>query len=161
MTNITFLVKLKKERKIEEVECSVDICQAYITKAENCLKAARILLKEKLYENSVTDSYYAMYNACLSLLFCCGIKSENHTATILLLDIVFGLTEVHQMVLSAKRERIDKQYYIDTIENEILSEDTAQHMIQEAERVVLQLRVVEDQMTNQTIKNYQIKFRAL
>ncbi len=161
MTNIQFLSKLKREGKIEEVECSPEISQAYIAKAENCLKAARILLKEKLYENSVTDSYYAMYNACLSLLFRCGIKSENHTATILLLDIVFGLTEVYRMVSSAKRERIDKQYYIDTAENEILSEDTAQHMIQEAEQVVLQLRVVEDQLTSQKIKIYQMKYRAL
>ena len=84
MKNNNFLIKLKGEGKLELVEISEEIFYAYQEKSKNCLSSAKILLTNNLYENSVTMSYYAMYNSLLSLLFKTGIKCENHTASILL-----------------------------------------------------------------------------
>ena len=52
-----------------------------------------------------------MYYSLLALLFRVGIKSENHTASIILLKEVFGLD--NSEILKAKKERVDKQYYVD------------------------------------------------
>lgn len=58
-------------------------------------------------------AYYSMYYSLLALLYRVGIKSENHTASIFLLKELFNLN--NQKILNAKRERIDKQYYVDFI----------------------------------------------
>ena len=113
MKKSNFLSKLKREGKLKEVDESVEVAESYLRKSADSLKAARILLKEGLVENSVTSSYYAMYNSLVALLFKIGIKCENHTGAILLLR-EFGLFELGEIISNAKKERIDKQYYIDT-----------------------------------------------
>ena len=80
-----FLSKLKKEGRLELVEPSEEMCTSYLQKAGDCLKSARILLENDLYENSVTMSYYAMYNSLTALLFRVGMKCENHTGSIIVL----------------------------------------------------------------------------
>lgn len=52
-----------------------------------------------------------MYNMLLALLFKVGIKSENHTGSIIILNGVFGID--NSEIIKAKKERIDKQYYVD------------------------------------------------
>ena len=90
MTELTFLKKLKKKRLIELVESSEEMKASYLIKAENCLKSAKILFQSQLYENSTSESYYCMYNSLLALLFKIGIKSENHSASIILFDKLIG-----------------------------------------------------------------------
>ena len=80
-----FFDKLRKEGKLELVESSDEICDSYLEKSKNCLTSAKLLLKSYLYENSVNMSYYAMYNSLIAFLFKIGIKSENHSGSILLL----------------------------------------------------------------------------
>ena len=76
MKKLDFLSKLKKDGKLESVEPSEEICSSYLKKADDCLKSAKILLKNDLYENSVSMTYYAMYNSLTALLFKIGIKCE-------------------------------------------------------------------------------------
>ena len=59
MTN-KFLNKLKKEKKLDLVEPSENICDSYSQKSSDCLKSAKLLLQNNLYENSIGMSYYAM-----------------------------------------------------------------------------------------------------
>ena len=73
MTN-RFLNKLKKEKKLDLVEPSEDVYNSYSGKSSNCLKSAKLLLQNNLYENSVGQSYYAMYNQLTALLFRVGVK---------------------------------------------------------------------------------------
>lgn len=73
-------------------------------------------------------TYYSMYYSALALLFKAGIKSENHSATIILLQDVFGLDGSD--LQRVKRERVDKQYYIDF---EVTRED-AKKLIKTAEK---------------------------
>ena len=46
----------------------------------------------------------------IALLYKTGIKCENHSGAIILLKELFGMD--NSMISLAKRERIDKQYYI-------------------------------------------------
>jgi len=55
MKKQNFLNKVKKEGKIELVEPSEEICKSYLRKADNCLKSAKILLQNMLYENSISN----------------------------------------------------------------------------------------------------------
>ena len=82
MRKFNFLSQLKREDKLKLVEPSDEIKEAYFQKSANCLKSARVLLKNDLYENSISMSYYAMYNSLLALLYKTGIKCENHSAAI-------------------------------------------------------------------------------
>jgi len=90
MKRQSFLNKLKEEGKLELVEPSDEICNSYLEKADNCLKSSKILLQNNLYENSISMSYYAMYNSLTALLFKAGIKCENHSASIFFIKKLFN-----------------------------------------------------------------------
>jgi uncharacterized protein (UPF0332 family) len=159
MTN-NFLNKLKKEEKLELVEPSEDICNSYSEKSANCLKSAKLLLQNNLYENSISMSYYAMYNLLLALLFRAGIKCENHGGSILLLKLVFSKDDLYKLISDAKRERIDKQYYVTTEKDEITKE-IADELLVHAEDFVLKLKVVIKHLNNDTIGELRDKFGGL
>src|SRR3989344_8193376 len=106
MKETNFLIKLKKEGKIELVEPSEEIKDSYIKKSESNLISAKILLENNRFEESVSLTYYSMYNLLLALLFKTGIKSENHSGSIILLKKLFSLE--NKEILEAKRERLDK-----------------------------------------------------
>ena len=113
MKKSSFLNKLKRKKIILLVEPSREIASSYLNKSGSSLKAAKLLLKEDLLEESVSMIYYATYYCLLAFLFKCGIKSENHTASILLLKIALKEPKLSEMLLEIKKERIDKQYYVD------------------------------------------------
>jgi len=52
-----------------------------------------------------------MYYMVLALLFKTGIKCENHSGAMMLLEHLYGLDNCR--IVAAKRDRIDKQYYVD------------------------------------------------
>ena len=159
MTN-RFLNKLKKEQKLELVEPSEDICNSYSDKSTNCLKSAKLLLQNNLYENSVGMSYYAMYNQLTALLFRTGIKCENHAGSILLLKLLFGEEELFKIISDAKKERIDKQYYVTTEKDEITKE-IAVELLNNAEDFVLKTKVVIKNLNSDTIDELSGKFETI
>ena len=110
MKKMDFLIKLTKERKLEIVKSSEEIKQSYLEKSESNLASAKILLENNRLEESVSLAYYSMYHSLASLLFKTGIKSENHTASIILLKEIFGID--NSEIFFAKKERVDKQYYV-------------------------------------------------
>lgn len=161
MIKLNFLNKLKKEKKIEIVEESEQISKAYFLKSSNNLKSAKLLFQSNLYEDSVSVSYYSMYNSLLGLLFKCGIKSENHTASIMLLDYLFELKELSDIIFEAKKERIDKQYYINGEQDYKTNKDIAKNMFENSEDFILNLKVFIDKLDNETIKYIRRKFDKL
>jgi len=99
MTNLDFLARLQREGKLELVSPSEDICQSYLEKSGNCLKSAKILLQNKLYDNSTTMSYYAMYNSLTALLFKIGITPTRRSCPIHgLKPVVFTDTRLDRRV---------------------------------------------------------------
>ncbi|MBI5797279.1 HEPN domain-containing protein [Candidatus Woesearchaeota archaeon] len=159
MTN-KFLNKLKNEEKLELAEPSEDICNSYLEKSVNCLKSAQLLLQNNLYENSIGMSYYAMYNQLLALLFRIGIKCENHSASILLLKLLFGKNDLYMLISDAKKERIDKQYYVTEEKDEITKEITDE-LLNKAEDFVLKMKVVVKNLSNDAIDELREKFKTI
>jgi uncharacterized protein (UPF0332 family) len=160
MKRNNFLSKLKKEEKLELVETSEDIKDSYSDKSDNCLKSAKLLLENNLYENSIGMSYYAMYNLLLALLFKIGIKCENHGGSILLLKLLLEENDLYKLISDAKKERIDKQYYVITEKDEITKE-TADELLKNAEDFVLKTKVVIRNLNNDKIEKIREKFGDL
>lgn len=158
MTN-KFLNKLKKEKKLSLVEPSEEICDSYSQKSSDCLKSAKLLLQSNLYENSIGMSYYAMYNLLLALLFRVGIKCENHGGSILLLKLLFE-DDLYKLISDAKKERIDKQYYVTTEKDEITKE-IADELLGSAEDFVLKMKVVIKNLNNDSIEELREKFETI
>lgn len=159
MTN-KFLNKLKKEKKLELVEPSEDVCNSYSDKSANCLKSAKLLLQNNLYENSVGQSYYAMYNQLTALLFRAGIKCENHAGSILLLKLLFNKDELFNLISDAKKERIDKQYYV-TTEKDDITKEIADELLKNAEDFVLKMKVVIKNLSNDDIDKVRETFKTI
>jgi len=161
MKKQNFLAKLKKEGKLELVNPSDEICLSYLEKAENCLRSARLLLSNRLYENSVSMSYYAMYNSLTALLFKTGIKCENHSGSIILLNRLFGEAFLFKIISFAKEERIDKQYYVSSKEDFRLTEESAEDMLEKAESFLVDMKLVISRINNEDIESARKKFDEL
>lgn len=159
MTN-KFLNKLKKEEKLELIKSSENICDSYSDKSANCLKSAKLLLRNNLYENSIGMSYYAMYNLLLALLFRVGIKCENHGGSILLLKLLFRENKLYRFISDAKKERIDKQYYVTTEKDEIIKE-AAEELLNNAEDFVLEIKIVIKDLNNDFVDELREKFKII
>lgn len=155
-----FLETLKKEKKLELVEPSEDICNSYSEKSANCLKSAKLLLQNKLYENSIGMSYYAMYNVLLALLFRAGIKCKNHSGSILLLKVLFGEEEVYKLIFDAKKERIDKQYYV-TGEKDDITKEIAEELCGNAENFIVRVKLIMRNLNNDRIDALRKKFKNM
>lgn len=161
MKEIIFLKKLKKTRKLELVESSEEMKLSYLTKSQNCLKSARILFQNELYENSTSEAYYCIYNSLLALLFKVGIKSENHSASIILFEKLFDNKDLAKIALWAKEERIDKQYYVETEQIIKATKESCNEMIMKAEDFLLKMKVIINELGNESIRNMRKSFEEL
>jgi len=155
MKKMDFLVKLAKESKLGLVESSEEIKQSYIEKSESNIISAKILLENNKLEESVGLAYYSMYHSLIALLFKTGIKSENHTASIILLKTIFGID--NSDIAFAKRERVDKQYYI----NFKITKEQVKDAIRKAELFNNKLLDFISKITNEDIRLYREKFESL
>lgn len=150
-----FLDKLKKQKKLQIVESSEEICKAYLEKSEKSLKSSKATYKIKSYEDSVALSYYSMYYSILALFFRVGIKCENHAGTIILFEKVFGVDNT--LIQKAKTERVDKQYYVDFS----VTEKEVDDMIKVAEQFNSEIFNFIDGLTNEKINEYLNKLKEL
>ncbi len=105
-----FLTKLVRQEKLKFVEPSENLFKSYLAKSFSNFDSAKILLENSKLEEAVSLIYYSMYNLVLALLYRIGVKSENHSASIILLEKIFGLNNA--LIIKSKNERIDKQYYV-------------------------------------------------
>ncbi|HNX17332.1 MAG TPA: HEPN domain-containing protein [Methanoregula sp.] len=128
---------------------------AYLKKSESHLISARLLLDNDLYEQAVSMAYYSMYYSVLALFFATGIKCENHTAAIILLNEIFSID--NSDLEHAKSERIDKQYYVTSVP----VRDDVVALIQTAETFNATLLDAIDRLTNEKIQKYRKKFQML
>jgi len=122
-----FLAKLINEKKLQIVQPSENIKNAYLKRSEESLISSKILADAGNLNDAIALTYYSMYYSVLALFYRVGLKSENHTASILLLKGIFGMDT--REIEKAKRERIDNQYYIDFH----ITKDELEQMIKIAE----------------------------
>jgi len=161
MKELIFLKKLKRKGIIELVESSEVMKLSYLTKAENCLKSAKILFQNKLYENATSKAYYCMYNSLLSLLFKIGIKSENHTASIIILDKLFENKELVKIISWAKEERIDKQYYVETQQIVKVTRESCNEMTLKAQDFLVKMKLMISELNNEQISSTRKSFAEI
>jgi len=153
MKELNFLKKLKRKGILELVESSEEMKSSYLIKAENCLKSAKILFQSLLYENSTSEAYYCMYNSLLALLFKTGIKSENHSASIILFDKLFENKDLVKIISWAKEERIDKQYYVETQQIVKVTQKSSKEMILKAEDFLVKMKLLINEVSNEKINS--------
>lgn len=151
MKKINFLVKLAKEEKLQVVEPSEEIKEAYLQRSNESLSSAKALLKIGNLKDSVALAYYSMYHCLLASLFRIGIKCENHTAAIILLKEVFEID--NRSISKAKSERVDKQYYVDFEVNL----DEAKQSIKTAEEFISKMHNIIATLSEDKIKEYHKK----
>ncbi len=161
MKKLNFLKKLKKEGKLELVEESGEMKISYIKKSENCLKSARILFQNQLYENSTSEAYYCMYNSLLALLFRIGIKSENHSGSIMLLKKIFDEKSLYKIISNAKEERIDKQYYVESQQATKVSKESCKMMIKTSEEFLIKIKLILNNLNNDKISGLREFFERI
>ena len=145
--------KLVKEQKIIKTEPSKNIFLSYNKKAENSLKAAKILLKQELMEESITMSYYSMYHKATALLRLTGIKCENHNATIHILKEIFCL-DINSISI-AKTERTETQYYT----NSKIKKSDVINSITKAEYFIQEIDLFTDSLNEDKRREYLKKFK--
>ena len=150
-----FLIKLKKQGKLKIVESSEEMEKSYAKKSESNFISAKILLKNNRLEEAISLAYYSMYHILLALLFKTGIKSENHTASIILLKNIFEID--NSEILFAKKERVDKQYYVDFY---VVKED-AEDLIGRAEEFNKKLLDFISKLNKDMIDLYKEKFKEI
>ncbi len=155
MRKISFLAKLMKEGKLKIVDPSENMKESYVEKSKRSLKSAVILLENNLVENSVPMAYYSMYNMLTALLCIVGIKCENHSGSIILLKELFGID--NSKISFAKKERVDKQYYVDFK----VSSEQAENLIKSAREFNSILYDFIDKLTAKQLADYRKKFEEI
>ena len=149
MRKMGFLNKLYKEKKIQLVEPSENIKEAYIERSMESITSAKTLFRINHLKDAVALTYYSMYYSLLALLFRTGIKCENHTGAIMLLKEVFNIDNVK--IAKAKKERIDKQYYVDFS----VKKEEVNKMVQTAEEFNAEILDFIEKLDNDKIEIYQ------
>ena len=155
MKKTNFLIKIKKEGKLELVKPSEEIKESYVRKSESNITSAKILLDNNKLEEAVGLAYYSMYNLLLALLFKVGIKSENHSASIILLKEIFLFDNVE--IFYSKTEKIDKQYYVGFG----ISKEDIKDAVRKAEIFNSKLIDFISKLNNEDAINYRKKFMKL
>jgi len=148
MRKIKFLINLKKIGKLRLIEPSKELTESYLHKSDSHLDSAKILLNSNKLEESVSMSYYGMYHSLLALLFKFGIKSENHGASILLLKELFNENKLAEAISYGKKERIDKQYYLDFN----ITKSDCQDMVKISEEFIINIKNIINHFTDEDIR---------
>lgn len=144
-----FLNKLFQEGRIQIVEPNDNVSLSYKNKSESYLTSAKILFENEKIEETVSMAYYSMYCMLMALLFKNGIKCENHSASIILLNRIFQID--NSKIFEAKKERIDKQYYV----NFVISSQEVCEMIKDAESFNSNISWTIEHMNTEELKRYQ------
>ncbi len=102
-----------------------------------------------------------MYNSLLSLLFKIGIKSENHSASIILFDKLLNNSDMTKIISLAKEERIDKQYYVETQQIVKVTKESCNEMISKAEDFLVKMKLLIDEINIEKINSIKENFNKL
>ena len=154
MKNIKFLIKLKKEGKIDLIAFSEEIKESYLKDSESYSISSKMLFKDNRLKESTQLIYFSVYYSILALLFRIGIKSENHACSIILLKEIFDLD--NSFVLMLQKKRVGTYYPDFNLQKQELNE-----LIQKAEEFNMSLFDFISKLTNKQIKIYRNKFTFL
>jgi uncharacterized protein (UPF0332 family) len=150
-------MRLRRKGKIDLVEPSEEIKASYLIKSKSNLESAKILMNAEKHEESISMAYFSMYNCILALLFKCGIKSENHSASIIIFESLFRQEELADIIKQGKKERIDSQYYT----NSSISKYDCENIIKKADFFSLECKSIIKRLDNEQISVLRKEFANL
>ena len=78
----------------------------------------------------------------------------------MLIKLLFDKEELFDLISEAKKERIDKQYYV-TTEKDDLTKEIAGVLLKYAEDFVLKMKTMIRSLSNDDIKEVREKFKAI
>ena len=130
-------------------------------KSNDCLISAKILFKNDLFENAIEEAYYSIYNSIQSLFYECGIKCENHSASVLILRKIFHLEKLYILASKAKKERIDKQYYTPNAQTNPATRESAQDLISIGQKFILEINSYKKNLKTNEISRIREKFHEI
>ncbi len=160
MKSSDFLNKLKKEEKLKIIDISEEVSLSYEKKGQECRDVAKLAYNAEIYENTISEAYYSIYNSVLSLFYKCGIKCENHSASVLLIKNLFHLGELCLIFSEFKKDRIDNQYYILIIGTEPINKDKCAERIKTAKEFNIKIRVYSNNLKLQEINKIREIFKG-
>lgn len=158
MKNLDFLNKLKRKKILQLVDVSEDISKAYLIKSDKCIRVAKLAFEAGIYENAISEAYYSIYNAVMSLFYKCGIKCENHSGAVILIKELFDLEDLYDIFSEFKKDRIDNQYYLPIKNSEPINKEKCNTRIKTAQRFNLEMRNIINRLNLNEINNLRKKF---
>ncbi|MDN7025448.1 HEPN domain-containing protein [Methanoculleus sp. FWC-SCC1] len=103
------------------VEPSDNLAGAYLKKAEDAMDAMHSVAS---FDWKISAGYYSLYFSLYAVLMKIGIRSENHTCTIEVMQRLLGdyfTSEECEMLEKARRARVETQYYVASSVSETVS----------------------------------------
>lgn len=142
---------LGTQSRMKKIEPNDKLSEEHIMKAKHNLKAADYNILGGFSDWAVSQSYYAMYHALLSILFKMGFESKNHECTINaveyliekgivnldLQDIAFIRTTERMTPKDAKSLREEFQYGTKTSVNDTL----LKYLLENAKNIVEKIEI--------------------
>lgn len=126
---------------------SIDLAKYRLEKAKEHLKSAERLFHEKLFRDSVSRSYYAVFSSVRAMLALEKLDSKKHSGVISLFNRHFVKTGILDAALSkiikeakSYREGVDYEDFLNITEEEAQKQlENAAHFLNEVERKVKEL----------------------
>jgi uncharacterized protein (UPF0332 family) len=112
-----------------------------LSRADVCLREARVLIDSGLPYGAASRGYYAVFHTARSLLFSVGLEASSHKGTVVLLGQHFvspGLLSARmaRLVSRMQRDREDADYSTGAV----FTRDEAAGMLADAEAFVAEAR---------------------
>jgi uncharacterized protein (UPF0332 family) len=110
------------------VEPNDNLAAAYLKKAEDAMDAMHSVASS---DWKISTAYYSLYFSLYAVLTKIGIKSENHTCTIVLMQHLlegFFTPDECEMLEKARQARVETQYYVTSDAPTIVSDALAKQV---------------------------------
>jgi len=145
--------KIKDGLKI--IEPNERLSKSYLEQAKSSLLRAQKNFKDKDLLWTTVTIYYAEYYALYSFLQKIGIKSENHSCSILAVSVLLG-DDKTRIINEHKDKRIDAQYYM-----KVDQENKIKDMLIEAQSFVSYFDELVSNLSDKEIKAYRDKLSKI
>ncbi len=118
-------------------EATIEKIRLELERGKESFKSAAVLLKESLFDESVSSAYYAMFHSAKALLLTINQEPSTHQGVITLLGLHFIKSriieeEYNDMLIEGKDDREDSDYDI----TRKFTETEAKERLQSAEKFV-------------------------
>jgi len=138
--------KIKDGLKI--VEPNERLSKSYLEQAKSSLLRAKKNFEDKDLLWATVAVYYAEYYATYSFLQRIGLKCENHSCSVLVVEVLLGEDKT-KIIKEHKDKRIDAQYYM-----KVDQENKVEAMLTEAQNFISDFDELVSNLSETEIKGY-------